>query len=96
MPTFRPEPRTSHTNMYNAPDFVLSTEDPRWCAVCRCWDLGLVESADGRSYTHPDHEGNAMPDQDSWYIRHEFGKARPFNAAERVHVKVRSVDGESR
>ncbi len=37
-----------------------------------------------------------MPDQEAWYIRSELGKARPFNAAKRVQVKVRSADGESR
>lgn len=52
-------PRTSHTNRFNAPDFVLSDEPARWCCKCRCWDLGLVETADGSGYTHPDHPGAA-------------------------------------
>lgn len=53
--TERPAPRTPHTNPYNRPDFVLSNTDPRWCHICGCWDLGLIESADGGHYTHIDH-----------------------------------------
>lgn len=54
------KPRTSHTNMFSASDFIIpgrtDTPDPRWCTVCKCWDLGLIETADGSAYTHPDHE----------------------------------------
>jgi hypothetical protein len=46
--------------MLSRPDFIIpgrtDTPDARWCVVCRCWDLGLVETADGSAYTHPDHK----------------------------------------
>lgn len=48
-------PRTSHTNPYNAPDFIGSDADVRWCHACHCWDLGLVETEDSSAYTHSDH-----------------------------------------
>lgn len=54
------KPRTSHTNMFSAPDVIIpgqaSAPEMKWCGVCRCWDLGLIESRDGSMYTHPDHE----------------------------------------
>ena len=53
------KPRTSFTNPFSAPDFIIPGQahgpEARWCGVCKCWDTGLVESVDGSIYTHPDH-----------------------------------------
>lgn len=47
-------PRTNFTNPFNRPHIAL-TDDARWCGICKCWDLGLIESADGSQYMHADH-----------------------------------------
>lgn len=43
--------RTDHTNPFNRPDIGLS-DDAKWCSVCRCWDLGLVEDEVFPIYRH--------------------------------------------
>ncbi|MFD4858381.1 hypothetical protein [Streptomyces atratus] len=48
----RPEPRTGYTNEFNRPD--IGGGVARWCKLCRCWDVGLIENETGRYYQHAD------------------------------------------